>query len=133
MPQTLNFSVHRPMVNHMVQQLDRSTLDRVFAALADGTRRDVLARLGLGPATLGELAAPAGMTVTGMSKHVRVLEDTGLVVTEKVGRVRQCRLGEERLEDAMAWIGFYQRLWERRLDGLEAYFTLRRGTKETGR
>ena len=121
------------MVNHMVQQLDRSTLDRVFAALADGTRRDVLARLGSGPATLGELAAPAGMTVTGMSKHVRVLEDTGLVVTEKVGRVRQCRLGEERLEDAMAWIGFYQRLWDRRLDGLEAYFTLRRGTKETGR
>ena len=117
----------------MVQRLDGPTLDRVFAALADGTRRDVLTRLGSGPATLGELAAPAGMTVTGMSKHVRVLEDTGLVVTEKVGRVRRCRLGEERLEDAMAWIGFYQRLWERRLDGLEAYLTLKRGTKETGR
>jgi len=55
-------------------------------------------------------------------------EDAGLVRTEKVGRSRQCRLGEERLDDAMAWISFYQRLWERRLDGLEAYFTLQRGT-----
>jgi len=106
----------------MVQHVD---LDRVFAALADGTRRAVLARLGSGPATIGELAEPAGMSLTGMTKHVRVLEQTGLVVTEKVGRARRCRLGEERLEDAMAWIGFYQRLWERRLDGLEAYLTLR--------
>ncbi len=110
-------------------------LDRVFSALADPTRRQVLQRLGSGPASLGELAAPAGMTVTGMTKHVRVLEQAGLVATEKVGRERRCRLGEERLEDAMAWIGFYQRLWERRLDGLEAWFTLGRGTtrKETDR
>ena len=125
------------MVNHMVQQ---ERLDRVFAALADPTRRQVLTRLGTGPATIGELAAPAAMSLTGMTKHVRVLEGAGLVVTEKVGRARRCRLGEERLEDAMAWIGFYQRLWERRLDGLEAYLTLRRGTgdgrhdgTETGR
>lgn len=103
-------------------------LDRVFSALADPTRRQVLQRLGTGPASLGELAEPAGMSVTGMTKHVRVLEEAGLVATEKVGRVRRCRLGEERLEDAMAWIGFYQRLWERRLDGLEAWFTLGRST-----
>jgi len=70
------------------------------------------------------------MTLTGMTKHVRVLEDAGLVRTEKVGRFRQCRLGEERLDDAMAWISFYQRLWERRLDGLEAYFTLQKGTDQ---
>jgi DNA-binding transcriptional ArsR family regulator len=113
------------MVNRMVQQ---SELDRVFAALADTTRRQVLSRLGSGPATIGELAAPSGMSLTGMTKHVRVLEQTGLVVTEKVGRVRRCRLGEERLDDALAWIAFYQRLWERRLDGLDAYFTLLRGS-----
>jgi DNA-binding transcriptional ArsR family regulator len=58
------------------------------------------------------------------------LEDAGLVVTEKVGRARQCRLGGERLDDAMAWITFYQRLWERRLDGLEVYFTLKKGREQ---
>lgn len=105
----------------MVQQ---QQLDRVFSAVADATRRGVLARLGQGPAAIGELAEPFGITVTGMTKHVRVLEDAGLVVTEKVGRARLCRLGGERLDSAMAWISFYQRLWERRLDGLEAYFTL---------
>ncbi len=113
------------MVNHMVQH---ETLDRIYSALADGTRRDILTRLGQGPASIGELAGPHGMSLTGMKKHVQVLEDAGLVTTEKVGRSRQCRLGEERLDDAMAWISFYQRLWERRLDGLEAYFTLQRGT-----
>lgn len=105
----------------MVQQ---DVLDRLFSALADPTRRAVLTRLGDRPASIGELAAPHGISLTGMTKHVRVLEEAGLVVTEKVGRTRRCRLGEERLEDAMAWIGFYQRLWERRLDGLEAFFTL---------
>ncbi len=112
------------MLNLMVHQV---VLDRVFSALSDATRRQVLARLGEGPATIGELAQPSGMTLTGMKKHVQVLEDAELVVTEKVGRSRQCRLGNERLEDAMAWISFYQRLWERRLDGLDAYFTLMKG------
>jgi DNA-binding transcriptional ArsR family regulator len=111
----------------MVQQ---DVLDQAFSALADSTRRDILTRLGRGPATIGELAEPAGMSLTGMKKHVQVLEDAGLVRTEKVGRSRQCHLGSERLDDAMAWIGFYQRLWERRLDGLDAYFTLTKGTKE---
>jgi DNA-binding transcriptional ArsR family regulator len=114
----------------MVQQ---AVLDRVFAALADPTRRGVLIRLGEGPATVGELTEPTGMTLTGMKKHVQVLEDAGLVVTEKVGRTRQCRLSAAPLDDAMAWISFYQRLWGRRLDGLDAYFTLRtdaRGTDE---
>ena len=118
------------MVNHMVQQHE---LDAVFSALSDATRRDVLTRLGDGPATIGQLAEPHGITLTGMTKHVRVLEDAGLVVTEKVGRARQCRLGTERLDDAMSWIAFYQRLWERRLDGLEAYFTLQRGTRDDDR
>lgn len=105
----------------------REVLDRAFAALSDGTRRDILTRLGEGPATVSELAEPVGITVTGMAKHVKVLEDAGLVSTEKVGRTRQCRLGSERLDDAMAWITFYQRLWERRLDGLDAFFTLQKG------
>lgn len=103
-------------------------VDRTLAAIADPTRRDVLEHLGRhGSASIGELAAPAGITVTGMAKHVRVLEAAGLVATEKVGRTRQIRLGADRLDDAVAWIGFYQRLWERRLDGLDPYFTLRDG------
>lgn len=109
----------------MVQQ---EVLDRAFAALADETRRNVLVRLGEGRATVSELAVPAGISVTGMAKHIKVLEHAGLVTTEKVGRTRQCRLGTERLDDAMAWIGFYQRLWERRLDGLDVFLTLNKDT-----
>jgi DNA-binding transcriptional ArsR family regulator len=107
-----------------------AVLDRAFSALSDATRRSVLTRLGDGPATIGELAEPTGMTLTGMKKHVQVLENAGLVVTEKVGRTRQVRLGTERLDDAMAWISFYQRLWERRLDGLDMYFTLQKGQEK---
>ena len=103
----------------MVQQ---DVLDRVFASLADSTRRTILVRLGDGPKSIGELAEPTGMTLTGMTKHVRVLESAGLVETTKIGRSRQVRLGAERMDEAMAWITFYQRLWERRLDGLEAFF-----------
>ena len=123
----LNPKVQCCTLNHMVQQ---EILDRAFAALADSTRRDILARLGSGPATIGELAEPAGMTLTGLKKHVQVLESAGLVTTAKVGRTRECRLGTERLDDVMGWITFYQRLWERRLDGLEAYFTLEKGTEK---
>ena len=103
---------------------DRGRLDRAFAALADSTRRGILTRLGEGPATIGQLAEPTGMTLTGLKKHVQVLEDAGLVVTRKVGRSRECRIGGDRLDDAMTWIARYQQLWERRLDGLELYFTL---------
>lgn len=114
-----------PILNRMVQQVE---LDRAFAALSDATRRDILQRLGDGPLPVSELANAASMTVTGMAKHIHVLEEAGLVATEKVGRTRQCRLGGERLDDAMAWITYYQRLWERRLDGLDAYFTLQKGS-----
>lgn len=114
------------MLNRMVQQ---TALDRAFNALADGNRRDVLHRLGGGALPLSELATAAGMTVTGMAKHIHVLEAAGLVRTEKVGRTRRCSLGGERLDDVMAWIDHYQSLWERRLDGLDAYFTLEKGTE----
>ncbi|NJC71287.1 winged helix-turn-helix transcriptional regulator [Planosporangium thailandense] len=110
----------------MVQLL----LDRTFAALADPTRREILVRLTRGPASITELAEPFGITLTGVKKHVQVLEDARLVTTEKVGRTRRCRLGPERLEDAMRWIQMYRQQWERRLDGLEAYLEQRRKDTE---
>src|SRR6266508_4054697 len=100
----------------MVQRL----LDRTFSALADPTRRGILVRLTRGPASISELAEPFGITLTGMKKHVQVLEEARLVTTEKVGRTRHCRLGPESLEDAMQWIQMYRQQWERRLDGLDA-------------
>lgn len=102
----------------------------MFAALSDPTRRSILEALGRGPATVTELTEPFGVSLTAIKKHLHVLEGAGLVETEKIGRSRHCRLGTERLEDAMSWISFYQRLWERRLDGLDAYFTLQRGTDD---
>jgi len=101
-------------------------LDRTFSALADPTRREILVRLTRGPATISELAEPFGITLTGLKKHVQVLEDARLVTTEKVGRTRHCRLGPDGLEDAMRWIRMYRKEWERRLDGLEAYLARKR-------
>ncbi len=92
------------------------TLDRTFFALSDPTRRQILERLGSGPATIGELAQPFGLTLNGVKKHVRILEDVELVITMKVGRARQCRLGPARLDDARSWIDEYRRSWEARLD-----------------
>ena len=91
-------------------------LDRTFAALADPTRRAVLERLGHGSATITELAEPFGISLTGMKKHVRVLEDAELVSTEKVGRTRHCRLGPHRLDDVHAWTETYRRMLDERLD-----------------
>jgi DNA-binding transcriptional ArsR family regulator len=91
----------------------RSSLDRAFQALADPTRRAVLVRLGSGPATIGELARPHGLTITGMSKHIRLLEQAGLVTTERVGRTRECSLGAGGLQAVHAWVGSHRRL----LDG----------------
>ncbi|HEY4060086.1 MAG TPA: metalloregulator ArsR/SmtB family transcription factor [Kofleriaceae bacterium] len=95
-------------------------VDASFAALADATRRGVLERLGRSDASITDLAEKFGMTLTGMKKHVGVLEDAGLVVTEKVGRVRTCRLGPHRLEEANAWLEKYRQLWEARFDELDA-------------
>src|SRR4051794_36462920 len=91
-------------------------LDRSFAALADPTRRQVLERLGRGSATITELAEPFGISLTGMKKHVRVLEEAELVTTEKVGRARTCRLGPRRLDDVEAWVSDYRRALSERLD-----------------
>lgn len=109
--------------------VQHSNIDRTLSALADPTRRQLLERLGRGTASISELAEPYGISLTGMKKHVRVLEDAGLVTTEKVGRVRQCSLGPRRLEDLEAWMGMYRRMLDERLDRFEAL--LERTTKET--
>lgn len=93
-------------------------LDRAFAALADSTRRRILQRLGQSSATVTELAEPFGMTLTGLKKHLRVLEEVGLVSTEKVGRARVCNLGPRRLDDVQQWIEAYRGMLEERLDRL---------------
>ncbi len=103
------------------------TLDRTLAAISDPTRRRILDHLGRGPASISELARPFGMSLTGVKKHVQILEDADLVVTEKVGRTRSCRLGPSRLDEAFVWIDFYRKQWDRRLDGLEAYFEEKKG------
>jgi DNA-binding transcriptional ArsR family regulator len=100
-------------------QYSRVHLDASFAALSDPTRRGVLEQLGRSDASITELAEKFGMTLTGMRKHVGVLEEAGLVTTEKVGRVRICRLGPRRLEEEAGWIERYRQLWDARFDELD--------------
>jgi DNA-binding transcriptional ArsR family regulator len=104
------------------------TLDAAFAALADPTRRGILERLRTSDASISDLAGRFDMTLTGVKKHVRVLEDAGLVTTEKVGRVRTCRLGPRRLEDERKWIEDYRRTLNERLDSLGEFLERTKGT-----
>ena len=108
----------RYTLNRMVQY-SRAQLDASFAALSDATRRGVLEQLGRSEASITDLAEKFHMTLTGMKKHVGVLEQAGLVTTEKVGRVRTCKLGQRRLEEEMAWIERYRQLWASRFDELD--------------
>jgi DNA-binding transcriptional ArsR family regulator len=101
----------------MVQYSSR--LDASFAALSDATRRGVLEQLGRADASITDLAEKFDMTLTGMKKHVGVLEQAGLVMTEKVGRVRTCKLGRRRLQEETAWIERYRQLWAARFDELD--------------
>jgi len=100
-------------------QYSRERLDASFAALSDATRRGVLAQLGRADASITELAEKFHMTLTGMKKHVSVLEQAGLVTTEKVGRVRTCKLGLRALEEEAAWIERHRQLWDARFDELD--------------
>lgn len=100
-------------------QFQRTHLDASFAALSDPTRRGILERLGHADASITDLAETFRMTLTGMKKHVGVLERAGLVITEKVGRVRTCKLGLRRLEEEAAWIEKYRQLWEARFEELD--------------
>lgn len=119
-------------MNQMVQY-SVARLDASFAALSDATRRGVLERLGKGEASITELADRFHMTLTGMKKHVGVLEQAGLVTTEKVGRVRTCRLGQRGFEDELAWIEERHRLWTTRFDALdEVIEALKRKEKRDG-
>jgi DNA-binding transcriptional ArsR family regulator len=106
-----------------------SVLDRTFSALSDPTRRHILERLARGPATISELAQPFDISLPGLLKHVRILEEADLVITEKQGRTRQCRLGSEHLDDAAHWIQTYQRRWEGRLDRLGGYLERKKGAR----
>jgi DNA-binding transcriptional ArsR family regulator len=117
------------MVQYMGAHLNDS-----FAALSDATRRGVLEQLGRADASITELAVKFGMTLTGMKKHVGVLEQAGLVATEKVGRVRTCRLGPRRLDAETAWLERYQQLWAARFDELDQLVEeLKRKEKADGR
>ena len=100
-------------------QYSESRFNASFAALSDATRRGVLEQLGRADASISDLAEKFDMTLTGMKKHVGVLEEAGLVITEKVGRVRTCRIGARRLEESAAWIERYQQLWDARFSELD--------------
>ena len=102
----------------MVQYV-ASRFDGSFAALSDATRRGVLEQLGRADASITDLARKFHMTLTGMKKHVGILEQAGLVTTEKVGRVRTCRIGPRQLEEEAAWIEQYRRMWAERFDELD--------------
>jgi DNA-binding transcriptional ArsR family regulator len=115
-------------------QCHPTRFDASFAALSDVTRRGVLEQLGRADASITELAEKFHMTLTGMKKHVGVLEQAGLVTTEKVGRVRTCKLGLRRLEEEAAWIERYHQLWNARFDELDKVVEeLQRKEKVDGR
>jgi len=96
------------------------TLDRTFQALADPTRRAVVTRLAAGPASVGDLAAPHAMALPSFLKHIGILEEAGLIHTEKVGRVRTCRLDTQRFGEVRGWLDAQRALWEARTDQLQA-------------
>src|SRR3954454_4341528 len=110
-------------MNRSVQYSE--TLDRTFFALSDPTRRGILERLAGGPATIGELAVPFGLTLNGIKKHVGILEEVALVKTTKVGRSRECELGQAELKDVTRWIDSYRQSLEQRLDSFGAYVEAR--------
>lgn len=115
-------------------QYRSARFDASFAALADVTRRGILEQLGRADASITDLASTFQMTLTGMKKHVGVLEQAGLVTTEKIGRVRTCRLGASRLEDEAAWLEKYRQLWAERFAGLDTVVEeLKRKEKAHGR
>jgi DNA-binding transcriptional ArsR family regulator len=114
-------------------QFHQTRFDTSFAALSDATRRGVLEQLGRSDASVSELAETFHMTLTGMKKHITVLEQAGLVTTEKIGRVRTCRLGASRLEQEAEWIERYRQLWDLRFDKLDKVIEeLKRKEKNDG-
>ena len=115
------------ILNHMVHYSPR--LDSAFAALSDHTRRGILERLGRADASISDLATHFAMTLTGIRKHVQILESAGLVSTQKVGRVRRCRLGPRRLDREAAWMARHRQMLEARLDRLGEFLERTKGTE----
>ncbi len=115
-------------------QYTRDRLDTSFAALSDATRRGVLEQLGCADASITDLSEKFNMTLTGIKKHVGILEQAGLVTTEKVGRVRTCKLGPHRLEEETVWLERHRQLWDSRFDELDKVVEeLKRKEKINGR
>jgi DNA-binding transcriptional ArsR family regulator len=112
--------------------LNHSDADVVFHALSDPTRRHIVEQLGEGPATVSQLAAPLPMSLPAVVQHLQVLEASGLVETEKIGRVRTCRLVVKRLDTVQDWIDARRRTWERRLDRLGDYLAEQSPPKTAG-
>ena len=126
--------VIRGLILNCMVQYSSERLDASFAAISDATRRGVLERLGRGDASITDLAQAFHMTLTGMRKHVGVLEGAGLVTTEKVGRVRTCRLGPRRLDEETVWMEEYRQVWDARFDELDKVVEeLKRKEKANGR
>jgi DNA-binding transcriptional ArsR family regulator len=122
------------ILNHMAQYSQKARFDASFAALSDPTRRGVLEQLMCADASVTDLAERFHMTLTGMRKHIGVLEQAELVTTEKVGRVRTCKLGSRRLEEESAWIENYRQMWAARFDALDTVIEdLKRKEKRDGR
>jgi len=111
------------MLNRMVKHLD-SKLDLVFAALSDKTRRDILGRLTGNAISVSEIAAPFEISLPAISKHLSVLENAGLIINEKSGRVHYCRLLAGPMKEASDWLDFYQAFWSNQLDNLEDFVSL---------
>jgi DNA-binding transcriptional ArsR family regulator len=129
----LSLGKFRAILNQMVQ-FSQSRFDTSFGALSDPTRRGVLEQLMRADASVSDLAERFHMTLTGMSKHIGVLEQAQLVATQKVGRVRTCSLGSRRLEEEAAWLENYRRLWAERFDALDTVLEdLKRKEKRDGR
>lgn len=114
----------------MVKSLPATTLNAVFAALSDSTRRAVLESLSEGTLTVTELAQPHDMSLPGFMKHLRVLEEAGLVERSKEGRVVQCTLAPEPMRDAAVWLSRYQKFWSERLDALDRYLKQQKQSKQ---
>jgi DNA-binding transcriptional ArsR family regulator len=114
----LRFGSVSSILNHMVQH-SQAHFNASFAALADATRRGVLEQLARGDASITDLADKFDMTLTGMKKHVGVLERAGLVTTEKIGRVRNCKMGPGRLDEEIEWISRYRQVWDTRFEALD--------------
>jgi DNA-binding transcriptional ArsR family regulator len=108
-----------------------SNLDHTFSALADATRRAILLQLARGPATVGELAQPFAISAPAISRHLRVLEDAGLISNEREGKHRRCHLKREALDSAAGWLDFNRRFWSGSLDRLDKLLTKSRKEKKT--